>query len=1008
MWHFTKLALKSRVLTSLLAIAVAGASIWAFMGLKQELIPDISVPYTTIVTIYPQASAESVALDVSTPVENYVWDEWAGHGLKHVTSTSSAGMSLVMAEFEYGTDMESVVSSLSSGIGLLELPQAVTDLPLMAGGGFTNPQIIPINVNMLPLMSLSLSDDMAPEELRLIAETRILPLLVDIDGVMRVDVEGGDQDHIVIAPNPQKMNQYGVSMAQVMAFLGNEYHSLDEIKQTPLGVSGLTLLDVASVSQSPSPLSAITRTNGRPSVGISIFKTETGNAVEVSNAVNAALAGIETELGESVTVSTLFDQADFITDSINQLWEKAIVGAALAILVVFFFLWAVRASLITAISIPLSVLIAFLCMRLTGITLNLLTLSALTIAIGRLIDDSIVMVEVIFRRISLGENFREAAIGGAKEVATPITSATLATVAIFIPLVFVGGIVGEIFVPFALTVTFAMLASLAVSLGVIPVMSKWLRSAKPGKQAARDNWYQRLYSRGLKWTLGHRLSVVMLALIMLVGSAGLLPLVGTSFISGDMVEATISVNIVLPSTAELNETSALTAEVEALVGANPAVRSFHSTIGASASSIAGIMSAAQGGGGSNTASIVIYLQPEADILVETKAIKEACDGLSTSGIITVSSDPGSGMGFSASSLNLSIQGENQADLAAVTADIIARLQGIEGLEELKSDLTTVIPQLSIVLDPVKLMAAGLTPDEMGLLQQELVLLMNGGNLPGKTVELAGGTYPVYVKAIIQNLSSAEQAGALKIGLSGKLTLADLAEVAMLDLPSHISHTDTMLSATITGAITDKNVGAVNDLVQQQIDSLPPHPGVQVVMGGIAQEMDDTFTQMGIAIMVAIVIAFLIVVVTMRSFVNPLIIMISLPLAFIGSIPALLISGYTLGVSAMMGMLMLTGIVLTNAIVMVSMIEYQQKNGMDPEEALLVGTKARLRPILMTSLTTILAMVPMVVGVSSGTVLSAELAIVVIGGMTSSTLLTLFVIPAIYSLVNRRRKAPARA
>jgi HAE1 family hydrophobic/amphiphilic exporter-1 len=419
------------------------------------------------------------------------------------------------------------------------------------------------------------------------------------------------------------------------------------------------------------------------------------------------------------------------------------------------------------------------------------------------------------------------------------------------------------------------------------------------------------------------------------------------------------------------------------------------------------MSAAQGGGGSNTATIIIYLKSGADLQQEVSAVNQACQGIIKYGDIAISgSDSGAGMGFSISNVNLSIQGQNQEDITRVTAQLMERLQDVYGIADLKSDLTTVVPKLNITVDPIKVATSGLPVTQMAQLQQEFVLLMNGGTLPGKAVILDNESYPIYIKGIASSLSDAEQAKNLRIGFPQSVTLNDIAEVAILDLPSHVSHVDTVLSATITGSITDKDVGAVNRAVQQQVDALPEHPGVNIVTAGIAEEMGDTFSKMAIAIIMAIVIVFLIVILMMRSFINPLIIMVSLPLAIIGSIPALLVTGHTLGVSAMMGLLMLIGIVLTNAIVLVSMVEQQRQNGMSIQDALLEGGKTRLRPILMTAMTTILAMIPMAVIVSSGTMLSAELAIVVIGGMVSSTFLTLFVIPAVYSLVHRRSKKPA--
>jgi HAE1 family hydrophobic/amphiphilic exporter-1 len=577
-------------------------------------------------------------------------------------------------------------------------------------------------------------------------------------------------------------------------------------------------------------------------------------------------------------------------------------------------------------------------------------------------------------------------------------------VAIFAPLMFVGGIVGEMFIPFGLTVTFAMLGSLVVALALIPVLSKWLISSKPKTIVIRDNWYQKIYVRALKWTLGHRAIVVVMAILILIFSLGLIPMIGTSFMSGEMGEPTITVNISLPATTDVVTTSATTAKVEALLSGNPAIKSFQSTTGTS-TSMAGIMSASQGGGGSNTATITIYLESGADLNQEIAAINQASQGITDNGFITVNPGAGGGMGggFSSSAMSLSVQGQNQEDIARVTAHLMEKLQDVDGIVDLKSDLTTVVPELSITLNPAKVATSGLSADQTTRLEQEFMLLMNGGNLPDKTVTLDNESYAIYIKGIAQNLSNVEQARIMKIGFPQSVTLDDVADVAIVELPSHVSHNDTVLSATITGTITDKNVGAVNMAIQQQVDALPAHPGVDIVTGGIAEEMSDTFTSMFIAIIVAIVIVFLIVILMMRSIRNPIIIMVSIPLAFIGSILALLVSGYTLGVSAMMGLLMLVGIVLTNAIVLVSMVEQKRKEGLSIHEALLEGGRIRLRPILMTALTTILAMIPMAVIVSSRTMISAELAIVVIGGMVSSTFLTLLVIPAVYSLVYRGRK-----
>ncbi|MFH1482958.1 MAG: efflux RND transporter permease subunit [Chloroflexota bacterium] len=1000
MWHLTRLALQKRAATILLAALLVVASIWAVLGLNMELIPDIQFPYMTVVTVYPEASPDEVASQVTTPIEDAVWDRWEGKGLKHLNSTSTDSVSLIFAEFEFGTNMDEVTSTVQQDVSKLNLPPEVLSFPQMNPSMGENPRIVPIDLSMLPVVIISLSGDLPPDQLKEVADTQIVPALKDVPGVLSVETEGGAKDQVLVAPDPARMNQFDISMARVVGLLASNYSSLDEIRNTPLGTDGVVLGDVADVGQGPAPMAVVTRTNGKPSVTITVMKKDEANTVAVANAVVARAEELERGLSSGAELAPVFDQSDFIEDSISTLWEKALVGGGLAIIVVFLFLAAFRASLVTAISIPLSMLIGFLAMRAFGLTINLLTLSAMSIAVGRLIDDSIVMVEVIYRRLQRGEPLREAAINGAREIANPITSATLATVTIFLPLIFVGGIVGELFIPFALTVTFAVLASLAVALMVVPTLSNFLVSGK-AKVRVKETFYQKAYTPALKWVLGHRALTLTIAAVLFIGSLGLLPLIGTSFLSG-LSEKSLTVDIQLPPGTNIRVTSETAAQVEALLVGNKAIENYYTTVGTS-TSLMGAMSTASGGG-NNTAQISVYLTPAADMDREADALRLACKGIAGGDSIAVStseSSGGAGMGFSG--LDISVQGDNQEDLANTTRQLVARLEGIGGLANLESELTMVVPRLDIQLDPSKLAASGLPPQQ---LQQEFYLLMMGGNMPGKVANINGESYPIFVKGVASGLGDVTEARAITIGWPKSVALGDVAKVALLERPTHISHTDRKLSAGVGAAITDKNVGAVNEAVQKEIDALPPHPGVEIKMGGVQEMMGESFSNMRIAIFAAIVIAYLVVAVMTRSLLNPLIIMVSLPLASIGALLGLLISGNTLGVSALMGVLMLIGIVLTNAIVLIALVEQLRRGGKSTHDALIEGGKTRLRPILMTALATILALIPLAVGVGSGTIIAAELGVVVIGGLFSSTLLTLLVIPVIYSLVHRSRREPA--
>jgi HAE1 family hydrophobic/amphiphilic exporter-1 len=870
----------------------------------------------------------------------------------------------------------------------------------------------------MPLVVLSLSGDYPQYELKDIAEADFLPVLEQVDGVFSAEIQGGDRERVLISPDPQQMVMSNVSMYQIVALLtmGGHYDSLEAIENAPMAVDSVVLGDIANVSLGLAPTTVITRTDGEASVAIFVMKEGDANTVEVANAVMEKAQEIEADLVGDFELVTVLDQSEFIEDSISQLLLMAIIGSILAIFIVFLFLWAFRASLVTAMSIPLSVLIGFLVMHFSGITINLLTLSAMAIAVGRLIDNSIVVTEVIYRRMKDGEGWREAAIGGAKEVAAPITSATLATVAIFLPLGFVGGIVGELFVPFALTITFALIASLLVALMVVPAFSKWFvgtSGAKrdEGRARPRANWYQRVYVSVLKWALGHRAITLVVTFIAFIGSLMLLPVIGTSFMPS-MSEPMLMVEIELPPGTELQVTSDVVAQVESVIDNEVQdMRYYLSTIGTS-TSLMGAMSTAEGGG-DNTAEITIMLEPHADMQREHLALDEGLNDLRDSigfdFINVLTGEAASAGPMGTTGLDIAVVGESRDEVNHAAELLYERLLEVEGISNLETQLSRVVPTLDIDLDFSKAIAMGLNDGQLLEVQQEMHLLRTGSSLNDVVVGTGSESYGVTLKGISRELYVAENpealTKALPIGYPVSVTLGDIADIALVQSPTHISHYDLQFSASIEGTVDEKDMGAVNRRVDDVIDEVLATPGledVDVKMGGMFEEMASGFSSMGIAIIIAIFIAFLILAISMRSVLNPLIIMVSLPLASIGAILGLLIAGYPLGMSGMMGVLMLVGIVLTNAIVLIALVTQLRKRGMSTYDALIEGGQTRLRPILMTALTTMIAMVPLAVGVGAGTLLAAELAVVVIGGLFSSTLLTILVIPVIYSLADGLR------
>ncbi len=993
----TRIALYKRWITFLVVALITVGAILATIHLKMELIPDIELPMTTVLTVYPGASPEVVEQDVTVPVEDAISNIG---GLKHITSSSSDGMSFVYAEFEYGTDMDKVNSIISEKLASLSLP---SDVPHEVPDIGENPKLYPINMNMLPVVMLSLSGDIDSTELRRIASESVISELQNIPGVFSVDLEGGKED-VLISPDAEAMNINNIAMSQLVGILGTQqYASLIDIENIALG-NGTTLKDVAIVDIGPAPGTSLTRTNGHNSVGIMVYKESDANTVSVGNGVADAVKKIEQNLdgnGSDVTLDTVFDQSDYIKSSLNQLTRDGLIGAALAVIVIFLFLMTLRGSLVSAISIPLSILIGFLVMYFCGITINILTLSAMAIAIGRIVDDSIVVLEVISRHLHQGEGFREAALNGVREVAAPVISATLATIAIFLPLAFVGGIVGELFVPFALTVTFALIASLLVALMVVPPLSSVL-VPKKFKVETKDTWYQRVYTPVLKWALTHRAVTLIIAAVLFFGSFALLPLIGTSFMPA-MGEKMLTIEVEMPLGTDINITSAKAAAVEEILATNPEITMYYTTIGTS-SSLSGGMTAMMMGGGNNIAFIQAYLKSDANLDSEAEKLRAACENEKFTGSIVTVTGTDSMMGGVGTGFEASVRGENSQVapevVAAAANALVAELANVDGLINIESDIATTLPKANINIDYSQATSMGMNVTVLG--NEVYGAMMRGVDTPAT---LDGKT--LYVEGVIRKVGSPEEMAELRVsgGLLQPIKLGDIATVAMGEEPTYIRRYDQALSATITADITKKDVGGVTRAAQKKIDALPSDD-VSVSTGGVAEEMEGSFRGMVKAIVIAILIAYAVVVIFFRSFLTPLIIMFSLPLASIGALLALFITGRTLDISALMGVLMLIGIVLSNAILLIALVEQLRKGGMSTFDALVQGGRTRLRPILMTALATMFALVPLSLGLEQGVLLAASLGTVVIGGLFTSTLLTLLVIPVIYSLVRGRRPVPA--
>jgi len=1015
------------------ALAVIGVLVVGFFAmsrLRQELIPSIEYPALTVFTVQPGASPADVERGVTVPLETSMKGLV---GLKELDSYSNEGVSIIVALFDYGTDMAAMQAAAQ---------QATQRVQAALPAGL-QPQVKALNFGDFPIIQLAVSSPLPPEQIAAILQEKAVPQLQQLPGVADVSLSGVQGSQLQIALKPLALAQYGVAVPAVISALTSanvsipagtlttdgstipvrvtsEAVDVDALKaltvQSGAAVSGagaqgaatsgattpasapVTLGEVADIQVVPTPATSITRTNGEPSVGIAISKTGSGNVVDISKGVAALLPGLQADLGEGASVTVVVDQAPYITSSISSMWREGLIGAVFAILVILLFLRSWRSTVVAGMSIPLSVIIALIVLWGRGYSLNMLTLAGLTIAIGRVIDDSIVVLENSYRHIQEGDDAMSAAEKGTREVSRAVTASTLTTVAVFLPLGFVHGIASEFFRPFALTVTFALLASLLVAMTVVPVGVTWLlsRGHVPRREKDDITSLQRAYVPSLRWAISHKIITIVVAVAIFAGSMALVPQLKTNLLDNS-AQNTLTLTQQLPPGTETAITAEAATKVEEILANTDGVGTYQVTIG----STGGLFG--PGGGTEASSARAQYSvttegpRPKADIVADLRRQVAALDG---AGEISVT-DSDSSMGDN-SLLQVRVYADDPAVLQQANVAVTQALAGVPDLTNISSNLSENRPQISVKVDPAKVAASGLDATQVG---QYVALVLNGmpiGQLPTEQ-----GPVPAVLTLPLLGQGGAEQLGNLPLpGGTGLTTLSSVAAVTETKEPVQVTHTDGSRTVTISATSTSNNVGASATAVKTALKDLKLPAGARWEMAGASEQMGDVFTSLGVAMLVAILLVYLIMVATFRSLLNPLILLVSIPFAAVGAVVLLFITGTSLGMPSLIGLLMLIGIVVTNAIVLLDLIEQFRDRGMDAPTAVVEGARRRLRPILMTAAATILALSPMALGLGEGSFLSGPLAIVVIGGLVSSTLLTLILVPVVYLSLDRLRRRPA--
>ncbi len=1030
MFRLAQLSLANRALIALITVFASVFGVITMSSLKQELIPSIEFPQITVLTAMPGASPEVVDKQVSGPLETALNGV---EGLESTSSTSRNGTSQITMVFTYGTNLDRARNQIDRAISNAKrsLPEDV------------QPQAFAGSISDFPIVFLAVSSDRPLSELNADLQRLSVPRLQKIDGVRGADVTGGATQHIEVLPRPDAMAANGATIESIRNALGNNgslipagtieeqgktlslqigspVDSLDTIRSLPLGgaKNGATIGTVADVSLRDDERTSITRTNGEETLAVSVTKKPEGDTVGISHAVNESLAGLEAELGSNAKFTAVFDQAPFIEKSIKDLTTEGLLGLGFAVAVILVFLMSTRSTLVTAVSIPLSLLVTFIGLSATGYSLNILTLGGLTIAIGRVVDDSIVVIENIKRHLSYGEEKVAAILTAIREVAGAITASTLTTVAVFLPIAFVGELAGELFRPFALTVTMALLASLLVSLTIVPVLAYWFlktpAAAAPGSAAAREaaaaalakaheaeqkSRLQRGYLPILRKTQKHPAWTLVAALLVLGGTGAMTPLLATNLL-GDSGQNSMTVRQVMPAGTSLADTSSAAVRLEEVLRGIDGVKNVQVTSGNAQAGFAALTSS-----GSSNSTFTVVTDEKVNQARLQETVRTELATVADSGKVTVGSQQG-GFGTS-STVDITIKAATSEDLRTASDAMVEAMTGVPETSEVTTNLAANQPVVQVRVDRARTAAAGLNEEQVAG-----VLAATISPIPAGTVRIDTNDFPVQIGKGTRFTSIDAVRSIALPAAAGPVTLGSIATVEQLDVPVSITASNGQRTAKVSVTPSGSNLGAVNTEVQKRLADVPLPPGVTAELGGATTQQAESFQQLGLALLAAIAIVYVIMVATFKSLIQPLILLVSVPFAATGAVALLLATGVPLGLPSLIGMLMLVGIVVTNAIVLIDLINQYRKPrnglpGMSVADAITHGARQRLRPILMTALATVFALTPMALGLTGGGgFISQPLAVVVIGGLVSSTALTLVLVPVLYRLVEGRRERKA--
>ena len=1021
----------------LMVVLIILGGVYSSAKLKLELLPDVENPVISVQTTMSGATPQSTQNEISSKIDNQV------RSLAYVNSVKTESIpnaSIVTVEYDNGTDMDKAEEQLKKEIDKIKFKDGVGE-----------PELTRNSMDAFPIVAYSFSsNNQKLKDVTKKLNQQLVPKLQTIDGVQNAQLNGQTNREVSLKFKQKNLDEKGLTANDVENYIktatretplglfqfnksnksivvDGQFKSVDAFKnlKIPLSISGQSVQNdsdsdsdslmpsdnnrssnssthMAQKGQMPSvPLkdladisvgderTSISKTNGKDAVNLQIMKSQDANTVQVAREVQKKVDEFVRNESGMKSIKTM-DTAKPIEDSLYTMVEKAALGTIVAIIVILLFLRNIRTTAISIVSIPMSILIALIALKLSNVSLNILTLGALTVAIGRVIDDSIVVVENIFRRLSdpneklKGENL---IISATREVFKPIMSSTLVTIVVFLPLVFVSGSVGEMFRPFALAITFSLLASLLVSITLVPSLGAtfFKNGVKNREQKGGLGAVGRAYRSALNWSLNHKWIVLIVSIFILVGSVVIgARNLGTSYIStGDNKFLALTYT---PKPGETQKSVTQHAEkVQNYLDKKAKVETVQYSIGGPTPQ--------DPTGSTNSMAIMIKYQSDTPNFDEEpdKVLKH----------IETFKQPGEwknqdlGTGAGNNSVEVTVKGPNTSAMKDTVNRVEKMMTDIKGITNVKSDLSQTYDQYEIKVDQNKAADNGISAAQLAMNLNE--------NLPEKTISTVnekGKSIDVKVKQNKQTDWSSKKIKNIKLNkpTGGTIKLSEIASLKKSYTPSKLTQEDGDYATTVTGKVTDKDVGGKSQQVMAKVKDLEKPNHIKINVGGATDDIDKAISQLAMAMIAAIIIVYLILVITFRGGLAPFTILFSLPFTVIGVVLALIITGETISVPSLIGMLMLIGIVVTNAIVLIDRVINNEKQGMQMKPALIEAGGTRIRPILMTAIATIGALVPLLFGQDSSILISKGMAATVIGGLISSTLLTLFVVPVMYEIL----------